>query len=138
MSTTYSAGGVILNNNKIVLIMQANSTWSFPKGKIEKDESRLDAAIREIREETGLTEIHLVKELGTYTRPKMGKDGKNTHDKKQITLFLFTTNQSKLEPEKHQANEARWFTPQEVEKVLSHPLDREFFILNRQKIFNKA
>ena len=117
--------------------MQANSTWSFPKGKIEKKESRLQAAIREIKEETGLTEIYLIKELGTYTRPKMGKDGKNTRDKKQITLFLFTTSETKLEPEKHQANEARWFTPPEVEKVLSHPLDREFFINNKSKIFNK-
>ena len=135
MSTTYSAGGIILNNNKIALVMQTNSTWSFPKGKIEKDESRLQAAIREIKEETGLTDIHLIKEIGTYTRPRMGKDGKNTRDMKQITLFLFTTSQVKLEPEKHQAKVARWFTKQEVEKVLSHPRDREFFILNRNVMF---
>ncbi|MGV8142141.1 MAG: NUDIX domain-containing protein [Candidatus Pacearchaeota archaeon] len=135
MSTTYSAGGVILNNNKIVLIMQPNSTWSFPKGKIEAKESRLQAAVREIKEETGLTQIHLIKELGTYTRPKMDNEGNNTRHVKQITLFLFTTTETSLNPEKNQANAARWFTPQEVEKVLSHPIDREFFRANYHKIF---
>ncbi len=117
--------------------MQKNSTWSFPKGHIEGGESRLQAAIREIKEETGLTKIHLIKELGTYKRPKMGKDGKNTSSTKQITLFLFTTEEFNLKPEKEQANAARWFSPQEVEKVLSHPLDREFFKSNIHKILKK-
>ncbi len=135
MTTIYSAGGIILNKGKIVLIMQPNSTWSFPKGKIEQGESPLQAAIREIKEETGLKEIQLIKELGVYKRPKMNKLGKNTSSTKQITLFLFTTSETNLHPEKNQAEVARWFTPYEVEKVLSHPLDREFFKSNLKKIF---
>ena len=116
--------------------MQKNNTWSFPKGKIEQNESRLDAAIREIKEETGLKEIHLIKEIGTYKRPQMGKEGKNTSSIKQITLFLFRTSEINLKPEKNQAKEAKWFTPQDAIKVLSHPTDREFFKLNYQKIIS--
>lgn len=54
-----SAGVIIvLNNEKILLAHPSNSRWensySFPKGGIEKDETKLDAAIRELREETSV------------------------------------------------------------------------------------
>ena len=54
-----SAGVIIvLNNNKVLLAHPSNSGWvnsfSFPKGGIEKGEKKIDAAIRELREETSV------------------------------------------------------------------------------------
>jgi len=53
-----SAGIAIYYKNKILLIHPTKTpifgTWSVPKGKIEKDESLLDAAIRETNEEVGI------------------------------------------------------------------------------------
>ncbi len=54
-----SAGVVIiLKNEKILLCHSTNSEWyktySFPKGGIEKDETKIDAAIRELKEETSI------------------------------------------------------------------------------------
>jgi 8-oxo-dGTP pyrophosphatase MutT (NUDIX family) len=49
---------IILNNNKILLSHATNARWektfSFPKGGIEKDEKKKDAAIRELVEETSI------------------------------------------------------------------------------------
>lgn len=49
---------IILNDNKILLTHPTNSRWvasfSFPKGGIEKDETKLKAAIRELKEETSI------------------------------------------------------------------------------------
>jgi 8-oxo-dGTP pyrophosphatase MutT (NUDIX family) len=49
---------IILNNNKILLSHATNAKWektfSFPKGGIEKDEKKKDAAIRELAEETSI------------------------------------------------------------------------------------
>jgi 8-oxo-dGTP pyrophosphatase MutT (NUDIX family) len=49
---------IILNNNKILLSHATNARWektfSFPKGGIEKDEKKKDAAIRELMEETSI------------------------------------------------------------------------------------
>jgi 8-oxo-dGTP pyrophosphatase MutT (NUDIX family) len=49
---------IILNNNKILLSHAPNSRWeasfSFPKGGIEKNEKKKDAAIRELAEETSI------------------------------------------------------------------------------------
>jgi ADP-ribose pyrophosphatase YjhB (NUDIX family) len=49
---------IVLNKNKFLLCHPSNSRWfgtySFPKGGIEEGESSLNAAIRELREETSV------------------------------------------------------------------------------------
>lgn len=53
-----SAGLVVIQNNKILLVHPTNSPWwgtySLPKGGLDKKEDPLDAAIRETFEETGI------------------------------------------------------------------------------------
>lgn len=54
----YSSGAILFTNEdgqrKYVLVMEANGSYSFPKGHLEKNETHLEAAIREIKEETGV------------------------------------------------------------------------------------
>jgi len=54
-----SAGIAIYYNNKILLAHPSKTTiagtWSVPKGKLENNETFLEAAIREIKEEVGIT-----------------------------------------------------------------------------------
>jgi 8-oxo-dGTP pyrophosphatase MutT (NUDIX family) len=49
---------IILNKSKVLLCRSSNSvlssTYSFPKGGIEKGEKKIDAAIRELFEETSI------------------------------------------------------------------------------------
>lgn len=57
------------------LLLRAYNYWDFPKGKVEPDESPLAAAIREVREESGLTDLEFVWgegfiETQPYGRPK--------------------------------------------------------------------
>ena len=56
------AGGIIINQfNKIAIVNQNYDSWSLPKGHIDKGETAIDAAIREIYEETGIINPALIK-----------------------------------------------------------------------------
>lgn len=49
-----SAGGLICNRSFHILLMFKRGRWDMPKGRIEGEASRQEAAIREVQEETGL------------------------------------------------------------------------------------
>ena len=53
----YAAGGIVEKNGKILLVkvtnLQGEVVWTFPKGHLEKKETPLRAALREVEEETG-------------------------------------------------------------------------------------
>lgn len=52
---------MVYHENKILLQNRLKKDWkgyTFPGGHVEKDESFVDAVIREIKEETGLTIFH--------------------------------------------------------------------------------
>jgi bis(5'-nucleosidyl)-tetraphosphatase len=129
MIETKSAGGVVLNKKGQALVVnQYGSSWSFPRGHIEEGESALEAAIREIKEESGVTGLELIKELGAYKRHKMRLDGSDDKtEMKIITMFLFKTKQEKLCPSDPRNPEARWVDKEKVASILTHRKDKEFF-----------
>jgi 8-oxo-dGTP pyrophosphatase MutT (NUDIX family) len=129
MIQTETAGGIVLNSKGLVLVVNQNGTsWSLPKGHIEKGENKLAAARREIYEESGITDLSFVKELGTYQRYKIGIDGNDDKSElKTIHMFLFTTNQIELVPVDPDNPEARWVEKEKVVELLMHPKDKEFF-----------
>ena len=124
------AGGVVKNSSgKIIIVNQKGTSWSLPKGHQEAGESLLATAKREIFEETGISEITLLKEIGTYERYKISHDGgDDTKEKKIITMFLFASEQNKLVPIDKDNPEARWVSIEEATKMLTHRKDREFLI----------
>lgn len=131
MKRTESAGGVVLNGRgEVLVVSQHGTSWSLPKGRIEAGEDRLRAARREIYEEAGITELELLGELGSYTRFSLRGAEEDTSELKTIHMFLFRTTQHELAPVDPENPEARWMKSEEVEEILTHPKDREFYRLN--------
>ncbi|MFT4643140.1 MAG: 8-oxo-dGTP pyrophosphatase MutT (NUDIX family) [Candidatus Azotimanducaceae bacterium] len=58
-----AAGGLVKNNRNEILFIYRFDTWDLPKGKIEKEESKKEAAIREVEEECGITGLKIQKKL---------------------------------------------------------------------------
>ncbi|NCU44149.1 NUDIX domain-containing protein [Candidatus Falkowbacteria bacterium] len=122
--TIECAGGIVKNGNNIALVkMKKFDGWAFPKGTIETGEMFLEAAKREILEETGIKELSLIKELGTYQRPVA--DGQaillNIH------MFLFETKQKEICPIENDVRGAEWFFIDSVINFLMLEEDKKFF-----------
>lgn len=126
---TFSGGGVVLNKQGLVAIVnQKRRTWSLPKGHAEKGENILEAAKREIYEESGLKKLKFIKELGTYERFKLSSENKdNKEEMKVITIFLFTTTEEIFHSHDTENPEAKWVEIDQVEQWLTHPKDKAFF-----------
>ena len=101
----------------------------MPKGHIEEKEEELETAKREIYEESGISDLEFVKELGEYSRYKISKTGGNdTSELKTMVMFLFKTKQTSLKPVDPNNPEARWVEKEKVANLLTHPEDKEFFL----------
>ncbi len=136
MKVTRSAGGVVLNKKGQVLVVnQRGRSWSLPKGHIEEGEDTLQAARREIHEESGLKDLNLIKPLGAYERKRIGKNGgEDDSEIKNLTFFLFEAVCEDLQPVDPDNPEARWVDRDKVAELLTHPKDREFLIQVLQQI----
>ena len=76
-----SAGAVVIRRDVDVtqfLLLRAFCHWDFPKGMVEAGEAPIDAAVREIREETTLDDLRFdwgaeFIETGPYSRGKIAR-----------------------------------------------------------------
>ena len=136
MIKTKSAGGVVMGpHHDVIIVSQFGLTWSLPKGHLEENESDLEAAYREIFEETGIKDLNLIASLGSYERFKIGKNGTDdSSELKHITLFLFSTSQTRLQSHDSDNPDVRWVKLDEVSSYLSHLQDKAFFERSIQTI----
>ena len=129
MRKTRSAGGVVTNaEGHVLVVSQRGTSWSLPKGHIDTGEDALMAARREIYEESGIWDLELVRELGSYERHKIGVNGGDDRSElKIITMFLFRTKAMDLQPVDRDNPEARWVEKSKVAQLLTHRKDKAFF-----------
>ena len=131
MPTEHSFGGVVLGESGTVVLVRHkdNTSWLFPKGRKDGDESDEDAARREIFEETGLSDLELLDYLGSYTRFALLPN--NTDDRsrlKEIHMFLFSAKQgAELRPTL-EIEEATWVPLQSLVEHIGNSADRAWFV----------
>ncbi len=86
-----SAGGVVFRRDgdrPLVLLLQHGSgKWMLPKGTIEEGETPEAVALREVREETGISRVRVVADLGEE-RYHFYWRSENTHYDKTVHYFL--------------------------------------------------
>ena len=130
MKHTQSAGAILINKSgQIALVSNKGYSWGFPKGHVEIDEETIYAAVREVWEETGIADTQYIKELGTYERLSnwIDENGENK-ELKTITLFLLLAKDEKLVPQDPHNPVALWINSDEVISMLTHPVDKEFYL----------
>jgi 8-oxo-dGTP diphosphatase len=113
-----AAGGVVLRDGRIAVVHRPRyDDWSLPKGKLDDGETFEDAALREVREETGL---HCT--LGEELSSTSYDDRKGRS--KLVRYWLMEVVEGEFEPN-DEVDELRWLTPDEAATLLTYPRDAE-------------
>lgn len=118
-----SCGAVIVRKEngevQTLLIQMLGGHWSYPKGHVEKDETEVQTAMREIKEETNLdvlidTRFRMVT---TYSpKPEVLKD---------VIYFMAWAKSNQLQIQTTELLEAKWYPIHEAISVVTYDGDKE-------------
>lgn len=120
MKKAQSAGIVIIRyeeNTPKLLFMRSFNYWDFPKGGVEEKENKLEAAIREVKEESGITHLDFKWGKCFYETESYGKNHKT------VCYFIAQTDQENvtmgINPDIGRAEheEYLWLTFEEAKKL---------------------
>ena len=114
-----AAGGIVQNDNKELLFIYRLDKWDLPKGKVEKGEDLENCAVREVEEETGVTNLTVRNKIGeTYhTYNAFGKHFlKTTH-----WYYMTCSSEQSLVPQTEEDIAAiKWVKTKNIKEPMSN------------------
>ena len=120
-----SCGGVVIFRGKVLLLYYRtgkNTGWVLPKGKAEHQESRKEAALREVKEETGAT-AKIVKPLGN-THYSFQRNDLTFH--KTVYWYLMTSDSYYCKPQAEENfADGGYYKQHEAFHLLKYPDEKE-------------
>lgn len=117
-----AAGGLVINNKKQFLSIFRLKKWDLPKGKKEFNETIKETALREVREECGISNIEIKEELtpSFHTYRLYG----HLVLKKTHWFKMFFNGDESLKPQREEyITEAIWINIKDKEKVMRKTYD---------------
>lgn len=114
-----AAGGRVHNELDAFLFIHRNNKWDLPKGKLDRLETPQLAAIREVKEETGLTTVELRSELAcTYHIYKIKEI---YHLKRTWWYAMFAPSGQPLTPQASEGiYQVKWIPRHELPAITPH------------------
>ena len=123
--------GIVLLNNKNNIFVgkridNPKNSWQMPQGGVDKNENFLQAAKRELKEETGIKTVKLIKELDgwfKYDLPEylLGKlwNGKYRGQKQKwfVMKFIGKTNEINVKTENPEFLDWKWIKLSELTSI---------------------
>jgi 8-oxo-dGTP pyrophosphatase MutT (NUDIX family) len=127
MSSEVSAGGVVVHEGRVLVIVptrraaDGSLVLALPKGHLDGEETAEQAAVREVREETGV-QAELVEDLGDV-RYWYVRDGQRVA--KSVRFFLFRYLSGDIADHDDEVLEARWLELERARVELTYPGERK-------------
>ena len=118
-SIVEAAGGLVQHKNGSYLFIYRNDKWDLPKGKIQKNEDIIEAACREVREETGVTDLIVKKSLPTTFH--IYKANKKYKLKKTYWFLMKSSFTGSMTPQiEENIERAVWKTKNEIPQIMEN------------------
>ena len=124
-----SCGFVLVNYDSVLLLQYPQGHWSYPKGHVEGDEDHYQTAIRELNEETGISDIEI--DSGWSYRTEYTFQSKGRTIDKQVYWYIASTD--KLEVKlSHEHTNYLWLSLDEAEEQLTFDQEKEVLLSARE------
>ncbi len=119
-----SCGCIIINNGRVLLVQQKKGSWGFPKGHVEFNETEIQTAIREVKEETNL-DVKIYKKR-RYTEKYFTYKGRT----KQVVYFVAKQTGGFEKKQDSEIKSMKWLNFEDAFQKITYP--------NTKKIFGKV
>jgi 8-oxo-dGTP pyrophosphatase MutT (NUDIX family) len=127
-----SAGFIVYRKTpkelEFLVLYHRGGYWNFPKGKIENEERSFQTAVRELKEETGISrnEITIIPNFKTAEKFAFWKNEgeKNSRVFKIVIFYLAETQKSEIRLSKEHGGYA-WFAFKDAMKILEKYKDSQ-------------
>ena len=108
---TRGAKCIVENNGKILLVKlnYAHHKWTIPGGGVQKKESFLEAAIREVKEETGIDVSNPIY-VGFYKTNREYKED-------TVEIYFFNSSIIEIKIDSMEIEKAGWFEKHACQKI---------------------
>jgi len=130
-----SCGAIIFKEEndelKFLLVHQHNGHFSFPKGHMEKNETEIETALREIKEETNLDA-----KLDTNFRVLISYFMESKNTVKEAVYFIGTPLSNVLKSQEGEILNCDWYSYDEVMEKLEFDNIKDVFIKAHKYIKN--
>ena len=126
-----ACGCIIIKDEKVLLIRQISGAWGFPKGHVEHEESEVETAIREVKEETNIdVEID---EKKRYTMEYVTDKGLN----KEVVIFMAKPISNDLKIQENELIDAQWMSYSDALATVSYDNTRDLLLqaLRENKLY---
>ncbi len=126
MKQETSCGCIIFDketHSKTLLVYENNRFfWGFPKGHIEGEETELETALREVKEEVGIN-VKILDEKCRYSMNYIIED--KQVDKTTVLYLAETVDDTNVENQEEEITESKWVTVKEAYDTLTHDNAKE-------------
>lgn len=113
MKNEKSCGCIIIDNGNVLLVKQTAGHWGFPKGHVEANETEIETAIRETKEETNLS-VEIVSNARYTMEYVIDED---IH--KEVVYFIAKETTNNVIAQESEISDIKWFSFKEALETIS-------------------